>query len=448
MSPLSSILRANEGLIVALALCLAMPAVLAVVGLIMRLSGASLRPIVFLAVLFTLVLVPFSIGQLVLARKPPASPALNNDSGVSSPPSPGLPIQDGKFAEPEKLFGPPGEVLRVQDAKAIFPGILDSAEHAEWAVVGTGESVLVAQFPQSGQAKQAATIFWRTFQLKSTSGDEERGWRGQRGAGGDYIEMWRTGRHLFIWTALTRDALTKRRAVTTVSVSSTESDGSLPRFQREPLLPALQPLGELFRPVPVKAAGLILLLCIYAGWFFKGAAWAGSTPARANVQPLMTAELAARLESINTLDVPFRIERGDRENEFFATWRYADAKWIDLARAHGLRRVHRIKMTLDPESHVVRATDYAAAHDWSAGKGGARLEWKTGMGIVFFHAEHQRVFGLQLDEHGRFKPELSYSYKFNLDEMKSPLIEAVIGAGWTWRPTVWQGPEWLRWLTE
>jgi hypothetical protein len=67
---------------------------------------------------------------------------------------------------------------------------------------------------------------------------------------------------------------------------------------------------------------------------------------------------------------------------------------------------------------------------------------------VLFQREHQRVFGVQLDEQGRFKPQLSYAYNFNLEEMKAPLMEAVAHAGWDWRPTVWQGPTWLRWLTE
>ena len=166
------------------------------------------------------------------------------------------------------------------------------------------------------------------------------------------------------------------------------------------------------------------------------------------VSAVTATELATRLEAINTLDVPFRIERGASANEFFATWRYADAKWVDLARAHGLRRTFRIRLMLDEAAHTVRATDYAAGYDWSAGGDGARVEWQAMLGIVFFQTEQQRVFGLQLDEQGRFKPELSYSYKFNLDEMKSPLLTAVTRAGWNWRPTVWQGPSWLRWLTE
>ena len=200
--------------------------------------------------------------------------------------------------------------------------------------------------------------------------------------------------------------------------------------------------------IAVTAVGLIAYLFIVVLYYFKGAAWAGTSPAKPGVTPLGASQVEQRLESINELDVPFQIERGAQPNEFFATWRYADAKWIDLHRARGMKRTLRIRMVLDEANQTVRATDYAASFDWSAGRGGANLEWKTGLGIVFFQYEHQRVFGLQLDEQGRFKPELSYAYTFNLQEMKSPLIEAVTRAGWNWRPTVWQGPTWLRWLTE
>lgn len=131
-----------------------------------------------------------------------------------------------------------------------------------------------------------------------------------------------------------------------------------------------------------------------------------------------------------------------------ADWRYADARWIDPARAHGLRRIFRIRLTLDAAAHTVRATDYASEFDWSAGGVGARVERKAMTGIVFFQTAQRCIFGVQLDEQGCFRPELSYTYKFYLDEMKSPLIAAVTRAGWDWRPTIWQGLSWLRRLTE
>lgn len=434
MNSLSGILRANPGLLVGLALCAGMPLVLGLVALIMRGAGASLRPIVFLAILMLPVAWVFLIGHLVRAREPGPEP----QSAAR------LTVRDGRFVERAAIFGAEVSAAHLRDAKAVFPEFFGEAEHAELGIVGTGETVVAAQFPTAEAAQRASAALWRTFQMSNTSGDEERGWRGYRRRNSDYIELLRHGRLIFFWTAPTKAAAAARRAASFATPGS-----ALPAAaERAPLFPALQPLGALFQPTYVKVAGLLLLGLLYTGWFFKGAAWAASARPAPGAVAASPAELAARLESINALDVPFRIERGERPGEFFATWRYADAKWIDHARAHGLRRLFRIRMVLDEASRVVRSTDYGASHDWSAGADGARIDWQAGLGIVFFQSEQRRVFGLQLDEQGRFKPELSYSYKFNLQEMKNPLIDAVTRAGWTWRPTVWQGPAWLRWLTE
>lgn len=434
MNSLSGILKANPGLIVGLALCLGLPLVLGLFALIMRGAGASLRPVVFMAVLMLPMTWVFLVGHLVGAREP----------GAETVSTVKLTARDGRFAEREKIFGAEVSDAYVREAKAVFPEFFADAEVAELGIVGTGETVVAAQFPTAEAAKRAATFLWQTFQITNTSGDEERGWQGYRRKNSDYIELLRTGRHLFFWTAMKKDAAASRRAASFAALGLADKVGK----NAAPLFPALQPLGALFQPPAMKVAGMLLMVALYVGWFFKGAAWASSSPAAPGVAALGAADVAARIESINALDVPFRIERGERPGELFATWRYADAKWVDHARAHGLRRTFRIRLQLDESARVVRATDYAAGYDWSAGGDGARIAWQASLGIVFFQSEQRQVFGLQLDEQGRFKPELSYSYKFNLQEMKSPLIDAVTRAGWTWRPVVWQGPVWLRWLTE
>lgn len=431
MNSITAIFRANPGLVAAVGVFLGVSLVLALVAAIMRSAGASSRPIVFMAVLMLPVALPFLIGSLVTARVPSAEP----ETTVI------VAVRDGQFAEREKLFGSVLPPEQIRDAKAIFPEFFAEAEVAELGVVGTGETALVAQFPTAEAAKRVAAVLWRTFQIYNSSGDEDRGWRGQRRQNSDYIEMLRTGRHLFFWTALTKQAASARRAASTLVSAGT---GSRPA----PLFPVLQPLGFLFESTGIKVFGISLLVVLYTVWFFKGAAWAGSSPASAGVSPVPASELATRFEAINRLDVPFRVERGESSHEWFVTWRYADAKWADLARTHGLRRTFRIRCVLDEAAHTVRATDYVAGYDWSAGRGAARMEWHAMLGLVLFQMEQRRVFGLQFDEHGGFKPELSYAYKFNLDEMKSPLMTATTRAGWNWRPTVWQGPVWLRWLTE
>jgi hypothetical protein len=182
-------------------------------------------------------------------------------------------------------------------------------------------------------------------------------------------------------------------------------------------------------------------------FYFKGAAWAGTRPPKPGATPVTEAELRARLQSLNDLDVPFRVEIGREPGTLVASVRYGDARWLDLARARTLRRAFRVTLTFHPASHTVRATDFFTRFDASVGADGASAEWKAGLGIVFFQVEHERVLGLSLDTHGRFTPNLSYAYSFDLKELKEPLIAAVTRAGWRYRPTIWEGPTWLRWLT-
>lgn len=434
MHSLPALLRANPGLLVAVAMCAAFPVVLTLLALILRASGASLRPIVFLATLMLPLAGLFLVAGLVRARTPGAEPQATFT----------LAVKDGQFADRARLFGADLPAGQIRDAKAVFPEFFASAEHAELGIAGNGETALVAQFPTADAAQRAAEFLWQWFRVTQTSGDEAQGWRGRRGLNEDYFELLRTGRHLFLWTALTPDACAARRAASGAITAAPDWQPRPPT----PAFPALQPLGALFHSPAVKLGGLLLLAALYTLWFFKGAAWAGSSPALPGAPRLAAAELASRLAAINEFEVPFRIEPGPRPNEFFATWRYAEAKWVDLARARGMRRTFRIRLSLDEAAHTVRATDYAAGFEWSAGRGGAEIQWQAMMGIVFFQSEQQRVFGLQLDEQGRFQPQLAYTYQFNLNEMKAPLMQAVNRAGWTWRPTLWQGPAWLRWLTE
>jgi len=67
MSSFASILRANPGL-VAVAMCLGFPSMLALLGLVLRVAGASLRPLVFLAGLMMPLALLFLVAALVNSR--------------------------------------------------------------------------------------------------------------------------------------------------------------------------------------------------------------------------------------------------------------------------------------------------------------------------------------------------------------------------------------------
>ena len=100
-----------------------------------------------------------------------------------------------------------------------------------------------------------------------------------------------------------------------------------------------------------------------------------------------------------------------------------------LAGAHRLRLTHRLLLRLDEAARRVRVTEQFFAFDASVGARGAALRWHTGMGRVFSQVERQRVFGLQFGPDGQPTGDLTCAWRFDLNELKSPFIDAVTGAG-------------------
>lgn len=171
--------------------------------------------------------------------------------------------------------------------------------------------------------------------------------------------------------------------------------------------------------------------------FGRIASWAGGEPAVPGVAPVAVETLMQRLLSINEQDVPYTIKRGSHANELVVDWRYADAKWLDLMRIHGMSKGYRLVLRFDEGAHNVRAQDRYASFDWSAGRGPnlLSLNWNMSLGITFYEYQHERVFGLQFKD-GKPTFDLSYAYTFDLGELKQPMIEIVRHAGWNFRPVI------------
>jgi hypothetical protein len=171
--------------------------------------------------------------------------------------------------------------------------------------------------------------------------------------------------------------------------------------------------------------------------FGRVASWAGGEPAVAGVTPVAREVLMQRLLALNRQDVPYAVSHGSRDNEIVIDWRYADAKWLDLMRLHGMRSGYRLVLRLDEGAHNARAQDRYASFEWSAGRGPnlAALKWNASLGITFYEYKHERVFGLQFKD-GKPTFDLSYAYTFNLNELKQPVIEIIRNAGWDFRPVI------------
>ncbi len=147
------------------------------------------------------------------------------------------------------------------------------------------------------------------------------------------------------------------------------------------------------------------------------------------VAPAPRSEVETAILAVNRDTAPFRITRDDTgQCDFIAEWKIVDAKWYEIFAKAGLKKTFRIKMRLDEEKKEVRAMDEEFAVEWRAGVPNLTLA------VSGFKGQKNEVsFGTAY----AFTEELEfgqvYNYRFNSSELKTPLQEAVLAKGWTWR---------------
>lgn len=192
-------------------------------------------------------------------------------------------------------------------------------------------------------------------------------------------------------------------------------------------------MWSLFTGYPgVAFAGLALYIVALGIGMARGGSWAAEIAPAARTKPVTAKTLRSRMLALNDLDLPFHVREED--DGLVAEWRIADDRWIGLMEAGGLHDVHRIYMELDPERERVRSLDVRRTVSWDAGMARVSASFSFFRGISFF--EYSR--GVQLGvffRDGRWTMK-AYDYRFVLSEMKTPLVQAIVGSGWTFSPVV------------
>ncbi len=439
-------LKANPVVLGIVAFLAIAAVVFTVLAILMIRAGVSLRPLVFVAGFLGIVAGPQIAFHLAQAFGAIPKRDLAWTFGKDRPHAgwvereEALRAENGTFVDPVSVFGPGFDRDLVSDLRRAGPGSpFGGAEVAQMAVIPPASSAIVARYPDASSAVNASSQYL-TMSASLVPSRAADGTFTVSRPQGDVARVLVAGRTLVVITGPDEPTVVDRLR-STPAVGPAESAAFVPVGRASPDAKNFW----LYRP-PVLVSSIVLLVMIASVYFFRGAAWAGTVPGRTGVSAQPAHELRQRLLAVNSLDAPLTVTEQD-DGRIAVTWRFADAKWVDHARAHGMRRTHRILLELDEESKTVYPTDQQSRLDWSAGATGGAVQWSTTSGVTFFQLEQQRVFGLQIDERGRLTPKLSYSYRFDLQEMKAPLIAAVTGLGWRWRPTLWHGPQWLRWLT-
>ena len=155
----------------------------------------------------------------------------------------------------------------------------------------------------------------------------------------------------------------------------------------------------------------------------------GTKRPAAGVVVKMPAEVRSALLAVNRPTAPFVVRDGAPEKvDIVAEWRIVDASWHEIFAKAGLVKTFKILMRLAPDEHEVRAVD----QEWS-------VEWRVGIPSLSLAAEAFRgqkkeiSFGsaYAFTENAGYGEV--YRYKFATGEIKTPLQNAVLAAGWTWR---------------
>jgi hypothetical protein len=154
----------------------------------------------------------------------------------------------------------------------------------------------------------------------------------------------------------------------------------------------------------------------------------GKKPA-SNVPALPPQEVHTRLLSLNRPTAPYRILDGRAENvDLIAEWKIVEAAWYEIFAKANLTKVFRIYLKLDSEKHELRTQDHEYAVEWRAGVPSLSLavrSFKGQMTSVEFGAAYAFTEVLA--------PAQVYKYRFNTNELKKPIQEAVAACGWTYK---------------
>ena len=159
----------------------------------------------------------------------------------------------------------------------------------------------------------------------------------------------------------------------------------------------------------------------------------GITRAKTGVSPLSKEELLVKLLGLNSEELPFKVEKGS-EADLLAQWKIVDASWYEIFAKANLEKAHKIWLSLDENEKTVRVLEESYSVAWRAGIPAFSLEMEKFQG----RSIGSKSFGIGYAFKGPDPLSFGkvYQYRFDVSEMKRPIIEIVTGSGWDFVPVI------------
>ncbi|WP_405449363.1 hypothetical protein OG350_22725 [Streptomyces achromogenes] len=137
----------------------------------------------------------------------------------------------------------------------------------------------------------------------------------------------------------------------------------------------------------------------------------------------------AALLAVGGPDVPYVVREGHTGGaDLVAEWRIREPAWRGFFARAKVSRSLETRMRLVPEKREVRALDREWEVTWVGDRPSLVLSAEYSRGQV---RSVSRSWTVGRGPEGRLR--LTEDYRFDTTEMKTPLQEAVLGAGWIWR---------------
>lgn len=150
------------------------------------------------------------------------------------------------------------------------------------------------------------------------------------------------------------------------------------------------------------------------------------------VAPVSAEEVRTALLGLNRPDVPYVVRDGAAEGaDLVAEWRLAEPAWQTFFVGSQLTRAVRIRMRLDDDDHEVRALE----EGWEVTRVGNPPRLK--ISSEYTRGPDRTVtrdWTIKRGDDGRL--ETTEIFRFDSSELRDPLRDTVLKAGWIWRGVV------------
>jgi len=134
-----------------------------------------------------------------------------------------------------------------------------------------------------------------------------------------------------------------------------------------------------------------------------------------------------RIMALNRPTAPYQIIDGKAKGvDLIAEWKIVDARWYEVFAKASLTKVFRIYMKFDAGKREVRTMDEELNVSWRAGVPSFSAQ------ASFFRGQKTSFsFGTGYAFTENLAPGQVYKYKFNTNELKKPIQDAIAACGWT-----------------